>query len=79
MVEVDLSENSIRKGNMYKFTFHPKKAGAAGDHGIFFGFNTKKFQAREQITINFYDLISLADHNQNAVCNLMGKTTNIKD
>lgn len=71
--DADMSPESIAMGQKYKFTFHPKRLGGAGDHGIMFGFDTSKFLMREQITVNFYDLVNGEDHNQNAVCTKLQK------
>lgn len=65
-------------GQKYKFSFHPKKLGGAGDHGILFGYDTSKFQVRDQVAINFFDQITGEDHNQNAVCTKLQKLANEK-
>lgn len=66
--KVCISTQCITMGQKYKFTYHPKKLGSAGDHGIVFGYDTSRFQSLSQTVINFSDLIDKKDHNQNAVC-----------
>lgn len=56
--KVCVSTQCITLGQKYKITYHPKKFGATGDHGILFGYDTSRFQSLSQTVINFSDLVT---------------------